>query len=56
VARGEAVGWGTAQQLTIIDNPPGRTVALGLTQPPTETSTGNIFWGVKAAGVQGCQR
>ena len=30
-------------------NPSGRTMALGLTQPLTEISTRNIFWGVKAA-------
>ena len=34
-----------------IDNPSGRTMALGLTQPLTEMSTSNISWGVKAAGV-----
>jgi len=28
-------------------------MALGLNQPLTETSTRNIFWGVKAAGAQG---
>jgi hypothetical protein len=32
-------------------NPYGHTVALGLTQPLTETSTRNISWGVKAAGA-----
>ena len=26
-------------------NPSGRTMALGLTQPLTEMSTRNIFWG-----------
>ena len=26
-------------------NPSGRTIALGLTQPLTEMSTGNISWG-----------
>jgi len=26
-------------------------MAMGLTQPLTETSTRNIFWGVKASGV-----
>jgi len=26
-------------------------MALGLTQPLTEMSTGDISWGVKAAGV-----
>jgi len=68
-AGGEPVGWGTALQVKrsrvrfpvvslefLIDNLPGRTVALWLTQPPTETSTGNIFWGVKAADAQGWQR
>ena len=34
-------------------NPSGRTMALGLTQPLTEVSTGNISWGVKAAGADG---
>ena len=34
-----------------IDNPSGRTMALGLTQPLTETSTRNISWWVKAAGA-----
>ena len=34
-----------------IDNPSGSTVALGLTQPPTEMSTRNVSWGVKAAGA-----
>ena len=29
----------------------GRTMALGLTQPLTEMSTRNIYWGVKAAGA-----
>ena len=28
-----------------IDNPSGRTMALGLTQPLTEMNTRNIFWG-----------
>jgi hypothetical protein len=32
-------------------NPFGRTMALGSTQPLTEMSTRNIFWGVKAAGA-----
>jgi hypothetical protein len=32
-------------------NPSGRTVALGLTQPLTEMSTKNIFWGVKASSA-----
>jgi hypothetical protein len=33
-------------------NPSGHTMALGWTQPPTEISTRNISWGVKAAGGQ----
>jgi len=33
--------------------PCGRTMALGLTQPLTEISTGNISWGVKVAGAWG---
>ena len=36
-------------------NPSGRTMALGLTQPLTEMSTGNISLGVKAAGRYGWQ-
>jgi hypothetical protein len=32
-------------------NPFGRTMALGLTQPLTEMSTRNIYWGVKAVGA-----
>jgi len=36
-------------------NPSGRTMALGVTQPLTEISTRNFFWGVKAAGVKGWQ-
>jgi hypothetical protein len=36
-------------------NPFGRTMALGSTQPLTEMSTGNISWGVKAAGAYGWQ-
>ena len=32
-------------------NPSGRTMALGLTQPPTEMSTRNISRGVKAVGA-----
>jgi len=68
-ARGGAVGWGTALQagrsrvrfpMVTLDffhwhNPCGRTMALGLTQPLTETSTRNISWGVKAAGAYGWQ-
>jgi hypothetical protein len=34
-----------------LHNPPGRTIALGLTQRLTETSTRNNYWGVKAAGA-----
>ena len=34
-----------------IDNPSGRTMALGSTQPLTEMSTRNISWGVRAAGA-----
>jgi len=60
-------GWGTALQIGrsrdrfpmvsefFIDNSSGRTMALGLTQPLTEITTGNISWGVKAAGAQGWQ-
>jgi hypothetical protein len=33
------------------NNPSGRTMFLGLTQPLTEMSTRNISWGVKAAGA-----
>jgi hypothetical protein len=32
-------------------NPSGHTMALGLNQPLTQTSTRNISWGVKVAGV-----
>jgi hypothetical protein len=32
-------------------NPAGRTMALVSTQPLTEMSTRNTFWGVKAAGA-----
>jgi hypothetical protein len=31
-------------------NPSGRKMALGSTQPLTEMSTLNVFWGMKAAG------
>jgi hypothetical protein len=34
-----------------LHNPSGRTMALGSTQPLTEMSTRNIFWGVKATGA-----
>jgi hypothetical protein len=40
-------------------NLPAALMALGYTQTLTETSTRNIFWGVKVVGVQGqqsCQR
>jgi len=48
---GDAVAqWGTAlqagrSQVGIFHNPSGRTMALGLTQPLTEMSTRNIYWG-----------
>jgi hypothetical protein len=32
-------------------NPFGRTMALGSTQPLTEMSTRNAYWGVKATGA-----
>jgi len=32
-------------------NPSSRTLALGLTQPPTDMSTRNVSWGVKVAGA-----
>ena len=35
----------------LLHNPSGRTMTLGSTQPLTEMSTGNVFWGVKAAGA-----
>ena len=34
-----------------IDNPSGRTMALGSTQPLTEMSKSNITWRVRAAGA-----
>jgi hypothetical protein len=37
------------------NNPAGRIVALGLTEPLTEMSTRNNSWGVKAAGAYGWQ-
>jgi len=37
------------------DNPSGRTMALGSTQPVTEMSTTNISCGVKAVGAYGWQ-
>jgi len=36
-------------------NTSGRTITLGLTQPLTEMSTGNIYWGVKTTGAYGWQ-
>jgi hypothetical protein len=61
-ARGGAAGRGTALQAErsrvrfpmefFIVNPYGRTMALGSTQPLTETVPA-IFPGVKAAGVWG---
>jgi len=35
----------------VTDNPSGRTMALGLTQPLTEMSNRNISRGIKAAGA-----
>jgi hypothetical protein len=64
---GDAVGWGTALQagrslvrftmlsLEFFININGSTMALGLTQPLTEVSTGNISWGIKAASMYGWQ-
>ena len=56
--RGGAVGLGTALQARrsrvqfpimslefFIDNPSGRTMAMGLTHPLTEMSIRNISWG-----------
>jgi len=34
-------------------NPFGRTMALWLTQPPTEMGAMNTFWGVKTTGEWG---
>jgi hypothetical protein len=65
VENGGAVGWGTTLQIGrslvrsqmmslefFIDiNPSDRTMALESTQPPTEMSTRNISWGVKAASA-----
>jgi hypothetical protein len=63
-----AVGWGTALQAEwsrvqfpivslkfFIDNTSSCTMALELTQPPTEMSTRNISWGVKADAAEGWQ-
>jgi hypothetical protein len=36
-------------------NPSGRTIALGLTQPPIEMNTRNISWRVQAAGAYSWQ-
>ena len=36
-------------------NPSGRNMTLGRTHPPTEMSTRNISWGVKAASALGWQ-
>ena len=55
-ARDGAVGWGTALQAgrsrvrfpmvsLEFDNPSGLTVGVWSTQPLTEMSTSNIFWG-----------
>jgi len=58
-AHGGAVRWGTTLQIGMsrvwfpmvsseffhFYNPSGRTMALGLTQPPTEMITRNISWG-----------
>jgi len=59
LARGGAVGWGTALQTGSIPdvvteifhrhNPSGRTMTLRSTQRLTEMSTRNISWRVKAA-------
>jgi len=38
-----------------MNNPSGRTMALGLTKPLREMSTTNISWEVKAAGAWGWQ-
>jgi hypothetical protein len=38
-----------------IDNPSGRTMALGLTQPLAEMNTRYVSWGLKAAGALGWQ-
>ena len=37
----------------LIENPSGRTMVMGSTQSPTEMSTRNTSWGVKAAGAWG---
>ena len=63
-ARGGAVGWGTAPTsrkivglipgvtgIFLWHNPSGLTMAPGSTQPLTEMSTRNIYWGVKAASA-----
>jgi hypothetical protein len=59
--RGSTVSWGTSQKVAGSipnyvnrifhwHNPSGRIMTLGSTQPLTEMSTRNIFWGVKSAG------
>jgi len=51
-SRGGAVVWGTALQARKSRvRFPMLSWALWLTQPLTELSTGNISWGVKAAGA-----
>ena len=63
-ARGGAVGWSTCRRVAgsipdgftgifHLNNPSGRTMALGLTQPLTEMSTRNISWGVKGSRCVG---
>ena len=54
-AHAGTVGWGTVWVWfqSVIEmfhwhNPSSHTMALGSTQPPTEMSTRNIFWWVKA--------
>ena len=42
-----------ADSIPDLHNRSGRNVALGLTQPLTEMSARNIYWGVKAAGAYG---
>ena len=62
--RGGAVGWGTALQagkarvrfpMVSLELLIDRTVALLSTQPLTEMSTRNIYWGIKVAGAYGWQ-
>ena len=40
---------------SLIHNPSGHTMALGLAQPLTNTNTRNISWGIKAARAWGWQ-